>query len=149
MGELVQATDRLVAAEAEFRKAVTRRLGHAAAMRVDRSDAGDAIGVFSRRVAVIDERIDGDRATVTIQVAGRVPLETVAMVRREQRWLIQTDPPIVGVAERMQELAEVLLAIARRVDRGDVTDATLNAELAAQQAPVLRKLHLLTGESGS
>lgn len=147
--ELVEAADRLVAAEEEFRSTVTRRLGHASAARVDRSGAADAIGVFSRNIRIVQERIDGDRATVTVQVADRVPLETVALVRREERWLIQTDPPIPEVAVRVRELAEVLLAMSRRVDRGEVTDATLSSELASQQAPVFRRLRALTREHGS
>lgn len=147
--ELVQATDRLVAAEAEFRATVTRRLGHAAAMGVDRSGVGDAIGVFSRNVRVVDERIDGDRAIVTVQVADRVPLEEVTVVRREGRWLIETDPPMDGIASGMRELAEVLLAMSRRVERGDVSEATLISELAAQQAPVFRKFRSLSNGCGS
>ena len=112
----------------------------------DRSGVANAIGVFSRDVDLIDERIDGDRATVAIQVDGRVPLDEVTLVQEGDHWLIQTDPPIPGLAKELRNLAQVLIDTARMLDDRKMSLDELRRELTAREAAIGRRIKILTGE---
>lgn len=142
---LIRATDALLDANDHLQQTVAQRFGPAAAMPFDRSAAGDAIGVFSLHIRALTQRVEGDRATVTIQVADRVPLDSVELLRRNGRWLLRTDPPIPGVPEALEDLARVLREVAEDVQGGVIpsTEAVEN-ELARRQRPVLRRLAQLT-----
>ncbi len=142
--ELIQSVDRLEWANDALQAAVTERFGRASALAFDRSEVANIVGVFSHDVEIVDERLEGDQAVVTIQVADRVPLEEVKLVRRGDRWLIQTDTPIPGMAKELRRLADVFVDAARRVKRDGQTVAELREELKAQQAPIIRRLAALT-----
>ncbi len=142
--ELIQAVDRLVGANEVLKEAVGRHLGPASAGGFDRSQLANAIGVLSRDVEVLDERIEGDTAKVTIQVAGRVPLDEVRLVRQDERWVIKTDPPIPGVAEEVRRLADALIDTARMLDKQPMTAMELKKELDLREASIGRRLTELT-----
>lgn len=144
VSELVRATDALLNANDRLQHAIVNEHGHGVAIAFDRSNSGNVIGVFSVDVRMLGQRIDGDRALVTIQVADRVPVEQVELVLRDHRWLIRTDPPIDGVADEIERLAKVLHAAAARVEHEHLSVSELERELQAQQAPVLRRLARLT-----
>ena len=110
----------------------------------DRSQVANVIGVFSNDVEVLDQRIRGQVAVVTVQVAGRVPLDEVKLLRREDRWLIQTDPPIPGVADELRRLAQVLLDAARMLDKQAMTPVELKKELDLREASIGRRITALT-----
>ena len=100
--------------------------------------------MFSRDVDLLDERVEGDRAVVTIQVAGRVPLEEVYLVRRDGRWLIQTDPPIPGLPETLDALAQALIDTAHLLDGGKMSAEELQRELSLREASIGRRFEGLT-----
>jgi hypothetical protein len=139
--------DQLLSANQVLRASVTKRLGPATAAAFDRSEAANAIGVFSREVQILGERVVGDKAFVTIQVADRVPLEEVELVLREGHWQVRTDPPIPEVSRELRKLAEVLVQAAHRLEAKGLTAAELQRELESQQAPIGRRLVELTGGS--
>jgi hypothetical protein len=141
---LIQTMDRLLWANDVLEAAVTRHFGPATARAFDRSEAANAIGVFSREVEFLNEQIDGDIAVVTFQVAGRVPLREVTLERHGGRWLIQTDPPIPGVAAALRDLAQVLVDTARMLDDRPMSTAQLQRELASREASIGRRIKALT-----
>ena len=145
--ELVQGVDRLLWGNQVLQAAVTNHFGPASAKGFDRSQAGNAIGVFSQDVDILDERIDGETAVVGIQVAGRVPLDEVKLVRREGRWLIQTAPPIPGVADELRHLADVLVDTARMLDKRAMTPIELKKELDLREASIGRRIAALTNKA--
>ncbi|MFH1264452.1 MAG: hypothetical protein ABIK89_01905 [Planctomycetota bacterium] len=145
--ELIQSTDRLVWANAVLQTALVKQFGRAAARAFDRSGVANAIGVFSRDVGLIDERIDGARATVAIQVDGRVPLDEVMLVREGDRWLIQTDPPIPGLAKELRNLAQALIATAQMLDDRKMSIEELRRELTAREAAIGRRIEAMTDGS--
>ncbi len=142
--ELIQAVDRLAWANEVLQAAVTKHLGPASAGLFDRSQVANIIGVFSKDVELIDQRINGEQAVVTIQVAAQVPLEEVQLFRRNGRWLIRTDSPIPGLAGELRNLADALIGTARRVENQQLTVAQLRRELDAREAPIGRRLAALT-----
>ena len=142
--DLIQAVDRLDRGNDVLQAAVTRRFGPATARMFDRSGARNAIGVFSENVKLLTERLDGDTAVVAIQVADRVPLIDVRLTRHDDRWVLQTDPPIPGMAAELAKLAEALVATARRLDQEKLTLPELRRELSLREAAVGHRLEKLT-----
>lgn len=142
--ELVRCVDRLESANRKLTDAVTRTLGRAAAKRFDRAQAGNVIGVFSRDVRVVDERIADRTATVSIQVGSRLPLQQVELIREGDRWRIRVDPPIPGVSEELCRLADALSETAGRLARSPMTEQQLADELALREAAVGRRITALT-----
>lgn len=142
--QLIRAVDRLLQANQALQAAVTNHIGPASAEGFDRSQVANIIGVFSNEVEILDQRLDGEVAVVTVQVARRVPLDEVTLVRLEDRWLIQTDPPIPGVADELRRLAEVLLDAARMLDKQAMTPIELKKELDLREASIGRRITALT-----
>ncbi len=142
--ELIQAVDRLAWANEALQAAVTKHIGRASASAFDRSQVANIIGVFSKDVEAIAERVEGDRAVVTIQVGRRVPLDEVDLIRHEGRWLIQTDTPIPGVAAELRKLADVFIDATRRLEKERLTAIQLAREIEAREAAIGRRLAALT-----
>ncbi|UCC30652.1 MAG: hypothetical protein JSU86_20960, partial [Phycisphaerales bacterium] len=142
--ELIQAIDRLEWANEALQAVVTEHIGRASASAFDRSQVANIIGVFSKDVEVIAERVEGERAVVTIQVGRKVPLDEVDLTRHEGRWLIQTDTPIPGVAAELRKLADVLLDGARRLEKERLTAVQLAREIEVREAAIGRRLTALT-----
>ena len=144
--ELIQAVDRLLWGNGVLKAAVTQHFGPSLARAFDRSQAANVIGVFSRDLTVLDETVDGNTAVVTLQIADRIPLDKVQLVRREGRWLIRTDPPIPGVSGEIRRLAEVLIDVSRMIADKDLTPIQLKKELALRERAVGRRITALIGE---
>ncbi|MCH8966262.1 MAG: hypothetical protein IID43_01160 [Planctomycetes bacterium] len=145
--ELIHSVDRLIVANKVLQASVEKHLGPASAAAFDHSDTANILGVFSRDIEAIKEWVRGDEALVVIQVANRVPLEQVRLVRQNGRWVIQSDTPIPEVAAEVRKLADVLVRTARRLGRIPMTASELKRELALQQAPIGRRLARLTGSA--
>ena len=146
--ELIQAVDALEWANQVLQAAARKHLGRAVALSIDHAQVANIIGVFSREVAMIDERVDGDHSIVTIQVAGRVPLDQVELLRRDGRWVIQTDPPIEGLADELGKITHVWGDVARRIEEGKLNAEQLQQGLAAREALITRRIKALTDETG-
>ncbi len=138
----LRAGDRLVATARLLRRRVEERFGLAAAQEFDYRAAGNVLGVFSNDVTLVSEQITADRARVTFQVASRLPLESVDLVRSENRWVLVADP-IDGVPEQLYELADLLERLADAVQRDQITLPELRSQLALRQRPILRRIQEL------
>jgi hypothetical protein len=138
--ELFQSVDRLLAADQTLRAAVAHRIGPASAQAFDWSAAANRLGVFSKDVQVLGETVHGDQAEVTIQVADRLPLQNVVLVRRKNLWQIQTDRPIPGAAAEIRQMANVLNEAARSLHDHPKTLAELRTEIGARQQAIARRL---------
>ncbi|MFQ5462758.1 MAG: hypothetical protein ACE5E5_09040 [Phycisphaerae bacterium] len=141
---LLSSLDRLEQADRTLGRAVKKAFGSAVAREFDHRALVNAAGVFSRDVALIGQHIDGNHATVTYQVAGRLPLDEMALVRSGGSWRIQTDDPIPEVVREIERLAEALTAVARLVGSRKMTVAQLRTELHVHEAPIGRRLADLT-----
>lgn len=138
----IRAVDRLHAAAKMLRRRVRHRLGMAAAQEFDFRQVANLLGVFSPDVTLLTERIDVDRATVSFQVADRIPLDAAEMLRRENHWVLVSDP-IDGVPDELLKLALLLERIADQVNGNDLTVDELRREIKLRQAPILRRLKKL------
>lgn len=147
--DLIGAVDMVATADNRLQQAISSKLGSHTARHFRHGEIVNAIGPFSRDVSVVDTQQVGDEIHVTVQVAGRVPLETTTLVREENRWKIRTDEPIPGVIDALGDLARVLRETAGRLESAAETDLTatrLRRELDARLQPILDRIAQLTDQ---
>lgn len=141
--EYVAAADELAQAATLLKRNVEREIGPASAARFDRTGVVDSLGFLSRSVECLDQRVEDHEATVSVCVAGRLPLDQVRLVRREGRWLIRTDPPVPGLAAEFRRLAGAFAEVADAVERRHFSAREIEAELEARQRPILERIRQL------
>ena len=91
---------------------------------IDQSHWGAHLDIFSRHLELIDQRIEGDTATVTFTVDGRIPVRRARLVRIGGAWRYDPgsgyDPQLPTAFERMARgLRQVL---------DDLKDGRLSAD---------------------
>jgi len=138
---LIQAVDRLAAANQVLQAAVADRLGPASARPFDRSEVVNVLGPFSRDLSVLGEKLDANSATVTIQVGTRLPLEEVHLERRDDHWVIRDDLVVPLLPDELHKLAAALEDVAAAVRRDPMTADQIHRELAAREVAVGRRIN--------
>ncbi len=142
--EHLRAVDRLTAAARRLQQSVRKKLGLTAALTYSQyTQVGNIAGVFSTEVTLLGERAHDDQATVSYQIADRLPLESVKLMHRDRLWVLSIEP-VAGVTKQLLQLAQMLERMADRVDTEEWTAETLRAEIELRQTSILRKLDELT-----
>ena len=143
----IRAVDRLVVAGAQLRNRVREHMGVSVARSFDSySQLGNIVGVFSEDVSVVGQRVDGDRAEIRYSVAGRLPLKTIDLLRREGLWTMQTDS-VEGVPELLLKLAFLLERMSDLILERPMTAAQLHHEIDLRQSAIMRRLRNLIAAS--
>ncbi len=136
----IRSVDRLAASVSLLQDRVRERFGQSIAQKYSRyARVADIAGVFSGDATLLSAQIDGNRAQITYQVGGRLPLEIAEMVRKKNRWILLADP-IEGIPEQLLKLAFLLERMAERVAQGDFTPEQLDRELTLRQSTIMRRL---------
>lgn len=125
--DFLMAMDEVISANAGVQAAV-RRHAPASVAELDLSVLRNLQGVFSADVKVVDERVDGKNAWVSIEVGGQLPLEQVRLTREDTRWVYHPDASLKGFPESLQRLAASLRRVAKIIEAGskqpnDIRDA--------------------------
>jgi hypothetical protein len=136
----LMAVDDVVTAHRSLNQLIRERIGVGTATVLDTDALANIVGVFSQDVEVVDETVDGDRATVTICVAGRLPLERVEMLRREGRWMVRTDPPVPALTDELRKLAQAARRVTLELRTRNLTADELQRELRLRQKPILERI---------
>lgn len=145
--ELVQAVDRLIVDNHVLQERFKAAGRGAVGTLFDRSKVANIIGVFSTDVEVIDEEISGDSAVVTVQVGRRLPLDRVSLRLGEDRWVIQPDAPIPGLADELRNLGTALRRVGDAVTREEMTVDRIAREMEFWQAPVMKRIARLVEQA--
>lgn len=145
--ELVRSVDELIAADEALHAALAEGYGTGVAGTFQRPGLANIIGVFSRDVEIVSEQVRGGRVDVAVQIAGRIPLDYVELVRHDGRWLMRTDPPIPGLAEELSDLARVLSSLSREIFHHRYTLQRFEEEYRLRTSGVLRRIKALLSEA--
>jgi len=143
--EFLLAMDELLAANDVVREAVRERLGARPAVGWDLDVLKDRQGLFSPVIRVVDERVEGSDATVTVQVADRVPLETVRLRRLEGRWTYCPMSEVGELPRALRGLSRALRRVALAVKAGPITEEGIRAEFRVRVLPQLKNIELAAG----
>jgi hypothetical protein len=129
--------DELLAANAEVQAALHRHAPQVNAAQWDLAELQYAQGLFAEPIEIVDERGDDRSADVTIQVAGRLPLETVPMRRRGDRWVYAPETGPGDMPEALRGVARGLHRIARAIEGGATTEEAVRDEFRTRISPKL------------
>jgi len=141
----IRAVDRLHATANVLRHRVDQRFGLSAAQEFDYRQAANILGPLSPDVELLREDAAGDRAIVTFQVAGRLPIESAELVYRDGGWQLDADP-VAGVPEQILKLADLLERMADALTRRGYSVEQLRDELELRTRPILRRLQTLVDQ---
>ena len=145
---LVRAVDELIAAEEHLQRSIREVVGEGSATHFSRrQQVVNVFGALSRDVEVIDETVTGDTARVAIQVASRIPLETVDLELYDGRWRVVSDEPIPGLAAELRNLAKATRRVVSELQRRRLTAEGVYRELALRQRPVFERIAKLTEQA--
>ena len=145
--ELIRAVDQLVLDNRVLQQRIRASGAKARAALFDRSGVANIIGVFSTDIEIITEDLAGDSAVVTIQVADRLPLDRVHLELRDDRWVIQPDPPIAGLAAELRNLGKALRRVAEAVEARDMSLDQIGREMEFWQKPALARIRKLIDDA--
>ncbi|MCP4590347.1 MAG: hypothetical protein GY842_06370 [bacterium] len=147
LADYLLAADELTAAGESLKARITEAVGVGSADAYDRTGVANALGPFSREVTCVSEHLTGDRAVVRISVGGRLPLEEVELVRRDDRWMIEVGAAVPELATELRKLARTLHRVADDMERRSLTSEQVGKELALRQRPILERIQKLTDDA--
>jgi hypothetical protein len=141
------AVDRLVVAYRSLNRLIEDRIGPGSATWINADAIANIAGVFSADVEIIDETIDDDYALVAFSVAGRVPLEEITLVRRDNRWRLRGEAPAPELSLQLRKLAAAADRVRLLLNTRDMTADELRSELALRQDPILKRIQELSEQA--
>lgn len=128
----LMAVDQLLQAGAQLQQTAEQRLGPRAAVVCDISDVADYLGPFSRNMAVVSTRIEGDRAIVVYQAGSRVPVERAEVRRTAGRWIYVPDEPDEGLPALLLLLTDRMVRLRGEAESGTYEEGAFIEEYGRQ-----------------
>jgi len=90
--QMLRATDQLIDAHNAMQTAATERFGKHVYRAFHLGELENNLGVFSKDIEILAQHFTGNAATVTVQVAARVPLLRVPFQKVDGRWCYMPPP---------------------------------------------------------
>ncbi|MBN1344500.1 MAG: hypothetical protein JXQ73_17555 [Phycisphaerae bacterium] len=128
MVDTLMALSRMLQANDRAQRLLVAHHGEMLAADFDLSLLADHLGLFSRNVEFCSERIDGDRAIVSAQVAGRVPLEEYRFLRQQGRWVYAPASPMPSLPDLIRQLAVGLELFAGAIENQSLSPKQVHSE---------------------
>jgi len=141
--DFLLAMDELIAAEREV-QAAARQCPGVRATDCSLGDLANSQGVFSERLRVVSERVEADRAAVTIQIADMLPLETVELESVGGRWVYSVESPAGPLPDALRDLARAMRRFGASLRAGPMGPDQFRAEFRLRISPRLRRITELT-----
>lgn len=144
--DLLVAVDELMTANTSAQVAISQSCPDLDPQLYDLSRVRYFLGVFSKDAEFIGERIEGDTAEVTFQIAKRLPLKTARFRKHEERWCLVPTESKSGLATSIRLLAKGLNRFAAVVASEACSPEKVESEFHYR---VGRKLQVLLPSAGA
>lgn len=138
--DFLLAMDELLVANDEVQAAIRNRVPMAPALEWDLGSLKNQQGLLSADVRVVDERIEGPQAWVTIQVGNMLPLEIVPMRRLRDRWVYWPESEVGALPDALRGLARAMKRVAHSIDQGPATEEQIRTEFRLRVSPRLKAI---------
>lgn len=138
--DFLLAMDELLVANDEVQAAIREHAPMAPAMEWDLAGLKNRQGLLSADVRVLDERVEGPQAWVTIQVADILPLEIVPMRWLGDRWVYWPESEVGSLPEALRGVTRAMKRVADAVAHGSITDEQISTEFRLRISPRLKAL---------
>lgn len=127
---MLKTVTQLADAHQQLQSVAVQRFGSRVRHAWNLGDLENNLGIFSKDIEILAQHFEGDGATVTIQVARRVPLLRAAFERRGNRWCYVPDPiqasSIDALAQLTTDIKHVESALANNMSPQAYHEAVLN-----------------------
>jgi len=140
--DFLLAMDELLVANDEVQAAIHEYAPLVPAKEWDLAPLKNRQGLLSADVRVVDERIEGPQAWVTIQVGDLVPLEIVPMRRIADRWVYWPESEGGALPDALRGLSRAMKRVANAVARGADTEDQIRDEFRLRISPRLKAIAL-------
>jgi len=116
--QMLRATDQLIDAHDAMQAAATKKFGKHVYRAFHLGDLENNLGVFSKDIEILAQHFTGDAATVTVQVAERVPLLRAQFEKIDGRWCYV--PPVTSAESvaALEDLTVEIETLARSLEAG-------------------------------
>jgi hypothetical protein len=138
--DLLVAVDQLVAANAGFLAAVQRACPNMDVRPYDLAFTQDNLDLFSRRVDWVSIKEDGERAVVTAEVSGRLPLREIRFEWQADRWVYVPGPEDKTVIAAIRQMTRSLNQIELVASTRKPTDRQIHEEYRVRVLSKISKL---------
>lgn len=126
---LLMAVDDFLHANDALCEYVQREFAIGLSQAIDQSHWSGRLGVFSAHVELIDERVDGDRATVSYMADGRLPVRRAELRLVDGRWRYDPGPGYdQRLTEAFNEMARGLRQVLSELKEGRPAAADIQAD---------------------
>lgn len=126
---LIQAADDFTQANRDFVALVRAKIGEIIADGVDCGSLAENLDIFSSFVTPLDERIDGETATVTFTIEGRLPTRSTTLRRIDGAWRYDPgDARGADAAAAIAKMAEGLREVRKKLESGAIDTARVRAD---------------------
>ena len=148
--DLLIAIDELFVANAAAQHAIAKACPGIPARRFDLAgQIADNLELFSKHVEFVSQQESGNRGTVMVQIAGRVPLAHVNFQRRDGYWVYVPGPVGPDLIPMIRAMADALNRIALVVSNEPRTRGEIEAEYRLRIGPKLRRIGQLAAAEES
>jgi hypothetical protein len=135
--ELLVAVDELTLANTSAQVAITQSCPGINPRDFDMSAISNFLDLFSRDAEFVGEKIEGDNAVVTIQVAHRLPLKQLRFQRHEGQWVYLPGSFPVGLTEAIRLLAKGMNRFATVIAQNTCSPEQVDTEFRYRVVPKL------------
>lgn len=126
--ELLISIDEMMTANTTVQVALAQYCPHIDPRQFDLPAIGYFLELFAQDARFVSETINGDRAVVAIQVAGRLPLRYPEFGRYEGRWVYMPGKVSREMVRGVRDLAKGLTRFAAAITAGARTQKQLDSE---------------------
>ena len=125
--DLLIAFDELLLANSGAQLAIVKACPTIRAEAFDMSPMADWLELFSQRLEFVSLQEEGDRGTIAVQIAGRLP-EELEFERQDGRWVYLPGPIGPDLIPLVRDIARALNRITLAVSTGPHTAEEIEAE---------------------
>lgn len=127
--EYLQAVDEFLTANTQLCRHVRDHISIGLSQTIDQSRLAGNLSIFSNYVKLLDEKIDGDSATLSFQIGQEMPARRADLIRVNGQWLY--DP---GAGDRskivpaVRRMADGLQTVLRELRSGGLDPAAMRED---------------------
>jgi hypothetical protein len=141
--DLLMAMDELLSANAATLRSIQASCPGIDARAFDLSSVADHLGLFSRRIEVIEEQAGAQVGVLTVQVAGRLPLVPLEFRKEDGRWVYDPGTTLPEMTNIIRQMADAMNRVAFVVSMGPRTREEIGEEFRCRISPKLEQISAL------
>jgi len=147
--DLLVVVDELLSANAAAQDAIRCAYPDMDVKRFDMSALAENLELFSRNIRIVRTDVEGDEATLTTEIAGRLPLVRLQFQRHDGKWLYMPGQSNTTVIPMIREIAGALNQIVLVVSADPQAPEDLESEYKYRVVPKIQRMQKVLQETAT